>query len=88
MEELISKIEDFITPRGNSEQHKFAVKQQTQIELIDAFGGDDMAGTWIDAYSRQFEEMINNPGLDLIHRLEKKETHAETLEEIKSKLYH
>ena len=88
MEELISKVENWVNKKTNPEQYNFDAKQQAQIELIRAFGGDDMAGTWIDAYARRFDELMNDSTADLVNRLSKKETRAEALEEIKNKLYH
>ena len=91
MENFINKVENFITKKlspGEYQAHRFDIKQAAQIELMQAFGGDDKAGTWIDAYSRQFEELLSNPELDLIARLDDEVTRTEALEEIKKKLYH
>lgn len=84
LEKLINKAEDFIDP----EEHKFEVKQQAQMELIQTAGGEDFAGTWIDANARRFNELINDPQFNFIERLANEDTHNEALAEIQGKLYH
>ncbi len=88
MEELITNIEQGITKRLNPDQYKFEVKNLAQIEIIEAYGGDDRAGTWIDAYAPRFNELMNDAELGLLHRLGDKEAHDGAIEEIKQKLYH
>lgn len=88
MEELIKKVETFVTRTTNPEQYSFKVRQDAQMELISAFGGDDRAGVWIDAYARRFDEIVSDPALNLIERLGDKEAHDAAMEELKAKLYH
>lgn len=84
LERFINKTEKLINPR----EHLFEIKQKAQIELIQKAGGDDFAGTWIDANGRRFEELVNDPRFNFIERLGDEKTHAEALKEIDSKLYH
>lgn len=84
LEKIIGKIER----RTNSDEYRFEIKQKAQIELIQMAGGDDFAGTWIDANGRRFEELMNDQEFDFINRLANKETRTETLKEIQSKFYH
>lgn len=72
----------------NPREHTFEIKQKAQIELIQKAGGDDFAGTWIDANGRRFEELVSDPRYNFIDRLADEDTHAEALAEIDSKLYH
>ena len=88
MQELIEKIENFITRRTNPEEFKMEVINGAQKELIEAYGGDDRAGVWIDAYAWRFREMIEDSTLDLVERLGNKNTHNDAIAEIKQKLYH
>ncbi len=74
--------------KSNTELDTFAVKQQAQIELMEAYGGDEMAGKWIDAYSARLNELINSTEFNFIERLANKDTHNEALLEIREKLYH
>lgn len=84
LEKLINEAEDFIDP----EEHKFEIKQRAQMELIQIAGGEDFAGTWIDANAGRFNELINNPQFNFIERLANEDTHKEALAEIQGKLYH
>ena len=84
LERIINRIEKLINPK----QHSFDIKQEAQKELIQKAGGDDFAGTWIDANGRRFDELVNDPRYNFIERLGDEETHAEALKEIDSKLYH
>ena len=84
LERFINKTEKLINPR----EHLFEIKQKAQIELIQKAGGDDFAGTWIDANGRRFEELVSDPRYDFIERLADEKTHGEALKEIDSKLYH
>lgn len=85
---FIDQIENWVEKRSNPERHHLEVANSTQTELIQAFGGDDRAGIWIDAYARRFRELMDEPELHLEDRLTNSETHAEALEELKKKLYH
>ncbi|MEK7568669.1 MAG: hypothetical protein AAB497_00975 [Patescibacteria group bacterium] len=84
LERIINRTEKLINPK----QHSFDIKQSAQTELIQKAGGDDFAGTWIDANGRRFEELVNDPRYNFIERLGDEKTHAEALKEIDSKLYH
>lgn len=81
---FIERVENFINP----DERKFEVKQQAQMELIQMAGGDDIAGTWIDANAKRFNELINDPQYNFYKLLSDKETHDEALLKIKNKLYH
>ena len=84
LERFINRTEKLINPR----EHLFEIKQKAQIELIQKAGGDDFAGTWIDANGRRFDELMNDPKYNFVERLADEDTHADTLKEINSKLYH
>ena len=84
LEKLINKTETLINP----EEYKFEIKQKAQMELIQMAGGDDVAGTWIDAQGRRFDELMNDPNFNFIERLANEDTHQEAIAEIQSKLYH
>jgi len=84
LERIINKTENLIDP----EQNKFEIMQGAQMELIQRAGGDDMAGTWIDANAARFREVINDPQFNFIERLANEDTHEEALIEINKKLYH
>lgn len=83
-EKNIGKAEGLIDP----EQNSFEIIQSAQMELIQRAGGDDFAGTWIDANSARFREIIEDPQNNLIERLANDKTRDEALEEIQAKLYH
>lgn len=83
-EKLVGKAENLINP----EQNRFEIIQGAQIELIQRAGGDDFAGTWIDANSARFREIIENPQNNFIERLANEKTREQALEEIQGKLYH
>ena len=83
LEKFINKGEKLI----NSKQYAFEVKQKAQIELIQKAGGDDFAGTWIDANGRRFDELVNDPRYDFIERLPHKNTHTTGLPEKNKKAY-
>ena len=85
---FIEKIENLVDKRFNPERRKLSTKNQAQIELIQKAGGDDFAGTWIDANGRRFDELVNDPRYNFIERLGDEKTHADALKEIDSKLYH
>lgn len=85
---FLEKIIDKIERRASPAEYVFEVKQKAQMELIQMAGGDDFAGTWIDANAKRFDELMNDPEFDFINRLANEETHAETLKEIQSKFYH
>ncbi|MBI3634448.1 MAG: hypothetical protein HY228_02405 [Candidatus Yonathbacteria bacterium] len=84
LEKVINRVEKRINPQ----QYFFEIKQKAQIELIQKAGGDDVAGVWIDANGRRFDELMNDPEYNFIERLVDEETHADALKEIDSKLYH
>lgn len=84
LEKVINRAEKMINPQ----QYFFEIKQKTQIELIQKAGGDDVAGVWIDANGKRFDELMNDSEYNFIERLANEETHAETLKEIDSNLYH
>lgn len=84
LENIINKADSLINP----EQDRFEIIQGAQMELIRRAGGDDFAGTWIDANSARFRELIEDPQNNYIERLAKDETREEALSEIQSKLYH
>lgn len=84
LEKFIDRTERLINPT----QYFFETKQRAQIELIQKAGGDDVAGAWIDANGRRFDELMNDPEYNFIERLANEETHADALKEIDSKLYH
>ena len=83
-EKLLNKTESFIS----TDQNKFEIIQGAQMELIERAGGDDFAGTWIDANSARFREIMNDPQNNLIERLADQKTRREALDEIQGKLYH
>ncbi len=83
-ENIVNKAEGYINP----EQNKFEIIQSAQMELISRAGGDDFAGTWIDANSARFRELIEDPRNNFIERLANDDTREEALAEIQSKLYH
>lgn len=85
---FIDRVENWIEKRANPERHHLEVTNGAQTELIQAFGGDDRAGIWIDAYARRFRELMDDSELHLEDRLADSETHMEALEELKKKLYH
>ncbi len=84
LENIINKADSLI----NSEQNRFEVIQGAQMELIRRAGGDDFAGTWIDANSARFRELIEDPQFNYVERLAKEGTREEALTEIQGKLYH
>jgi hypothetical protein len=87
---FLNQIENLVTKRLSPQEyqeHRFNIKQDAQLELIIEFGGEEKAGTWIDAYSQQFEELLSRADLDLISRLDDKETRKDALELIRTKLY-
>lgn len=83
-EKFVGKAENLISP----DQNRFEIIQGAQMELIQRAGGDDFAGTWIDANSARFREIIENPKNNLIEKLANNKTREEALEEIQGKLYH
>lgn len=83
-EKNIGNAEGSIDP----EQNSFEIIQSAQMKLIQRAGGDDFAGTWIDANSARFREIIEDPQNNLIERLANDKTRDEALEEIQAKLYH
>lgn len=84
LENIINKADSLINP----EQNSFEIIQSAQMELIQRAGGDDFAGTWIDANSARFREIIEDPQNNLIERLANVKTRDAALEEIQAKLYH
>lgn len=84
---MFEKIEAWVEKKVDPAEHHLEVTNKAQIELMMAFG-EDKSGVWIDAYSRRFRELIDEPGSDLFDRLADGETHADAIEEIKKKLYH
>lgn len=84
IENITQKLDSVISP----EQNKFEIKQAAQMELIQMAGGDDIAGTWIDANGRRFDELMNDPQYNFTERLANENTREEALNEIRTKLYH
>lgn len=84
LEKIMNKAENLIDP----EQNTFEVVQGAQMELIARAGGDDFAGTWIDANSARFRELMSDPQNNFIERLADEKTREEALNEIQGKLYH
>lgn len=88
MKEFINNVKGLVGQKFSSpEDRRFSIKQQAQLDLIEQYGGADKAGVWIDAYSRQFEELLNDTRYDLIDRLSDPETYPDALEDIKNILY-
>lgn len=83
-EKMVNKADSFINP----EQNRFEIIQGAQMELIERAGGNDFAGTWIDANSARFREIIDDPKNNFIERLANEETREGALNEIQTKLYH
>ncbi len=81
-EQLVGKSEVAVNP----EQFKFDIVQNAQIELIKRSGGDDIAGTWIDANSAQFRQLMNDERFNYIERLGDEDTHDTAIIEIEKKL--
>lgn len=84
LEKIMNKAENLIDP----EQNTFEIIQGAQMELIERAGGDDFAGTWIDANSARFRELMDDPQNHFIERLADEKTRESALEEIQGKLYH
>lgn len=84
LEKIMNKAENLIDP----EQNTFEVVQGAQMELIARAGGDDFAGTWIDANSARFRELMDDPQNNFIERLADEKTRESALNEIQGKLYH
>ena len=85
---IIDRVENWVEKRINPEEHSVEVANIAQMEIIEAYGGDERAGTWIDAYAWRFRELMNDSSLNLVERLGDTGTHADAIEEIKQKLYH
>lgn len=85
---LIDRIINSTERIVNSDDYQFEVKQRAQIELIQLAGGDEVAGTWIDANGKRFDELMKDPQYNFIERLAYTRTHDEALKEIQSKFYH
>jgi len=81
-EKLVVKTESVVNP----EQFKFDIMQDAQMELIRRAGGDDIAGTWIDANSAQFRQLMDDERFNYIERLGNEDTHDTAMEEIEKKL--
>ena len=81
-EKLVGKAESAVNP----EQFMFDIIQNAQIELIRRAGGDDIAGTWIDANSAQFRQLMDDERFNYIERLRNEDIHDATIEEIEKKL--
>ncbi len=84
LEKIMNKAENLIDP----EQNTFEVVHGAQMELIARAGGDDFAGTWIDANNARFRELMSDPQNNFIERLADEKTREEALNEIQGKLYH
>ncbi|MBI5401120.1 MAG: hypothetical protein HZB12_03350 [Candidatus Yonathbacteria bacterium] len=84
LENIINKADSLINP----EQNSFEVVQGAQMELIRRAGGDEFAGTWIDANSARFRELIDDPNNNFVERLVNENTREDALNEIQTKLYH
>lgn len=80
-EQVVENDGEFI----NSEQTAFEITQATQMQLMK--DADTDVGSWITANSERFRTLMQDPELNLVERLAKRETRAEAMEEIKSKLY-
>ena len=81
-ERIVNKAESVVNP----EQYRFDIIQTAQMELIQRAGGDEIAGTWIDANSAQFRHLMNDERFNYIERLGNEDTHDATIEEIEEKL--
>lgn len=81
---IIDTFENFINP----EARKLEIKNMAQMELIQMDGGDDIAGTWIDKNAKRFNELLEDPRNNFYELLADEKTHAEALEQIRSKFYH
>lgn len=84
---FLEKVEQWVEKKVNPAEHHLEVTNKSQMELMMAFG-EDRSGVWIDAYSRRFRELIDEPESNLFDRLADSETHNDAIEEIKRKLYH
>jgi len=84
IENITQKADSLVNP----EQNRFEIIQSAQMDLIQRAGGDDFAGTWIDANSVRFRELIDDPKNNFIERLADDNTREEALNEIQEKLYH
>ena len=51
-------------------------------------GGDDIAGTWIDANGKRFDELLEDSQYNFYNLLLDEKTYNDTLQKIKDKLYH
>lgn len=81
---IIEKIGNFISPN----ERRFELKMKAQFDIIEEAGGEDIAGTWIDANGKRFDEILEDPQYDFYKLLSDEKTYTETLQKIKNKLYH
>lgn len=81
---ITEKIENFISPN----ERRFELKMKAQFDIIEGAGGEDIAGTWIDANGRRFDEILEDPQYDFYKLLSDEKTYPEALQKIKNKLYH
>ena len=88
MENFFEKIQSNSGSFINTEQNRFEIIQGAQMELIERAGGEDFAGTWIDANSGRFRELVEDPKNNLIERLANENLRADALKEMQEKLYH
>ncbi|HBB44001.1 MAG: hypothetical protein UW27_C0001G0075 [Parcubacteria group bacterium GW2011_GWA1_44_13] len=81
---IIDRIENLIKP----EDKRFEVKMRAQYDIIQMSGGDDIAGTWIDANGKRFDELLEDSQYNFYNLLLDEKTYNDTLQKIKDKLYH
>ncbi len=86
MQENIQSQENIVYHEPTSDE-MFEAKQRAQLELMQAFGGEEVAMTWVEQYSARVNELMNDPELNLVARLNDPTQHDIAIEYLKQKLY-
>jgi len=77
-------LEDFTEVAENHEQELQAARNSAQVELAEGINME--LGDWISKFSSRFDEiLIDSPSM--LEDLLDKNTHTETIEEIRARIY-